>query len=43
VRLYDRLFMVEDPLAEKDKEFKDLINPESLVVRRRMQGGGVPR
>jgi len=34
VRLYDRLFMVEDPLAEKDKEFKDLINPESLVVRK---------
>ncbi len=34
VRLYDRLFMVEDPLAEKDKEFKDLINPESLVIRK---------
>ncbi|MGI6573219.1 MAG: glutamine--tRNA ligase/YqeY domain fusion protein [Fermentimonas sp.] len=34
VRLYDRLFMVEDPLAEKDKEFKNLINPESLVVRK---------
>ncbi len=34
VRLYDRLFMVEDPLAEKDREFKELINPESLVVRK---------
>lgn len=33
VRLYDRLFMVEDPLAEKDKEFKDILNPESLVVK----------
>jgi glutaminyl-tRNA synthetase len=33
VRLYDRLFMVEDPLAEKDKDFRELINPESLIVK----------
>ena len=33
VRLYDRLFMVEDPLAEKEKDFRDLINPNSLIVK----------
>ncbi|MDA3840215.1 MAG: glutamine--tRNA ligase/YqeY domain fusion protein [Patescibacteria group bacterium] len=32
VRLYDRLFMVEDPAGQKDKDFKDLINPNSLTV-----------
>ncbi|KHJ38272.1 glutamine--tRNA ligase [Pedobacter glucosidilyticus] len=31
VRLYDRLFKVEQPDAE-DGDFKDYINPESLVV-----------
>ncbi len=33
VRLYDRLFMVEDPSAEKEKDFKQLLNPESLIVK----------
>ena len=32
VRLYDRLFMVEDPSAEK-KDFRELMNPESLIKR----------
>ncbi len=32
VRLYDRLFTVEDPAAEKDKDYKDLINPDSLLI-----------
>jgi len=31
VHLYDRLFTVEDPLAEKEKDFKEFINPNSLV------------
>jgi glutaminyl-tRNA synthetase len=32
VRLYDRLFTVEDPGNEKDKDFKELINPNSLSI-----------
>ncbi|MDL2255873.1 glutamine--tRNA ligase/YqeY domain fusion protein, partial [Parabacteroides sp. OttesenSCG-928-K15] len=32
VRLYDRLFMVENPSEEKDKDFKELLNPDSLKV-----------
>jgi glutaminyl-tRNA synthetase len=34
VRLYDRLFSVEDPMAEagKDKSYLDFVNPESLEV-----------
>jgi glutaminyl-tRNA synthetase len=32
VRLYDRLFTVEDPANEKDRNFKELINPDSLKV-----------
>ena len=32
VRLYDRLFTVENPLADKEKDFKDFINPNSLKV-----------
>ncbi len=31
VRLYDRLFMIEDPSAS-DKDFRDLLNPDSLKV-----------
>ncbi|HLW09869.1 MAG TPA: glutamine--tRNA ligase/YqeY domain fusion protein [Fermentimonas sp.] len=34
VRLYDRLFTVEDPLADKEKDFKELINPDSLIVKK---------
>ncbi|UZH56648.1 glutamine--tRNA ligase/YqeY domain fusion protein [Salinimicrobium tongyeongense] len=30
VRLYDRLFTVESPDADKDKDFLDFLNPESL-------------
>lgn len=30
VRLYDRLFMVENPSAETEKDFRELLNPESL-------------
>jgi glutaminyl-tRNA synthetase len=32
VRLYDRLLTVEDPASEKDKDYKDLINPNSLKI-----------
>ena len=32
VRLYDRLFMVENPAEEKDKDFRELLNPDSLKV-----------
>ena len=34
VRLYDRLFMVEDPAGEKESDFRELINPVSLVVKK---------
>ncbi len=32
VRLYDRLFMAENPSEEKDKEFTELLNPDSLKI-----------
>jgi glutaminyl-tRNA synthetase len=32
VRLYDRLFTVEDPDADTDKDFKEFINPHSLEI-----------
>ncbi|MBZ9627018.1 glutamine--tRNA ligase/YqeY domain fusion protein [Psychroflexus sp. CAK1W] len=32
VRLYDRLFSVEDPTADKEKDFLDFVNPQSLEV-----------
>ncbi len=32
VRLYDRLFTAEDPSGEKEKDFKDLINKDSLKI-----------
>jgi glutaminyl-tRNA synthetase len=32
VRLYDRLFTVEDPTGQKDADFKDFINPDSLKI-----------
>jgi len=32
VRLYDRLFMDEDPAGHKDKDFKEFLNPDSLEV-----------
>lgn len=30
VRLYDRLFNVENPAEEKDVDFRELLNPDSL-------------
>ena len=32
VRMYDRLFMVENPAEEKDIDFRELLNPDSLSV-----------
>ena len=32
VRLYDRLFSVENPAEEKDRDFRELLNPDSLKV-----------
>ena len=32
VRLYDRLFAVENPAEEKDRDFRELLNPDSLKV-----------
>jgi len=33
VRLYDRLFSVENPSEEKNKELHELLNPDSLQIR----------
>src|SRR6056297_432827 len=32
VRQYDRLFTVEEPTADKEKNYKEYINPESLEI-----------
>jgi glutaminyl-tRNA synthetase len=32
IRLYDRLFNVADPLADKSRDFKEFINPHCLDV-----------
>jgi glutaminyl-tRNA synthetase len=32
VRLYDRLFMVENPAEDKEKDFNELLNPDSLKI-----------
>ncbi len=32
IRLYDRLFTVEDPLANEEKDFLEFINPDSLRI-----------
>lgn len=32
VRLYDRLFNVENPLADKERDFLEFLNPDSLKV-----------
>ncbi len=32
VRLYDRLFNVENPAAETERDFREMLNPESLRV-----------
>ncbi|MCC8113565.1 MAG: glutamine--tRNA ligase/YqeY domain fusion protein [Bacteroidales bacterium] len=31
-RLYDRLFAVENPAAEPDRDFREMLNPDSLKV-----------
>lgn len=33
VRLYDRLFLSENPGDEKEGDFRDFLNPESLIVK----------
>lgn len=33
VRLYDRLFMVENPTGDKERDFRDFLNPDSLIVK----------
>lgn len=33
-RLYDRLFTVENPMGDKDKDYKEFINPESLITEK---------
>lgn len=33
VRLYDRLFIVEDPAGEKERDLRELLNPNSLIVK----------
>lgn len=32
VRLYDRLFNVENPAAEPDRDFREMLNPDSLKI-----------
>jgi glutaminyl-tRNA synthetase len=32
IRLYDRLFKVEDPSSDKDVDFRELMNPDSLTI-----------
>ena len=32
IRLYDKLFTVEDPAGQKEKSYKELLNPDSLMV-----------
>ena len=34
VRLYDRLFLVENPSEDKDADFRELLNPDSLIVKK---------
>lgn len=35
VRLYDRLFTVEEPDGDKEKDFKEYLNPDSLKILQR--------
>ena len=32
VRIYDRLFLEPNPLADKERDFKEFLNPDSLKV-----------
>jgi glutaminyl-tRNA synthetase len=33
VRLYDRLFKVENPAEDKEHDFRELLNPDSLIIQ----------
>jgi glutaminyl-tRNA synthetase len=33
IRLYDRLFRIENPGDEKEKDFRECLNPDSLVIK----------
>lgn len=33
VRLYDRLFTVENPGDDKDRDFREFLNPDSLIIK----------
>jgi len=35
IRLYDRLFTVENPTGDKNKDFRDFVNPDSLKILRK--------
>ncbi|MDE7426698.1 MAG: glutamine--tRNA ligase/YqeY domain fusion protein [Muribaculaceae bacterium] len=37
VRLYDRLFNVENPAAEPDRDFREMLNPDSLKVMKNVK------
>ena len=32
MRLYERLFSVDNPAAEADRDFREMLNPDSLKV-----------
>lgn len=38
VRMYDRLFTVEDPTADEGRDYKEFLNPDSLHVIRQAYG-----
>ncbi|MEH6503481.1 MAG: glutamine--tRNA ligase/YqeY domain fusion protein [Cycloclasticus sp.] len=37
VRLYDRLFTIADPAAEKERDYKEFLNPESVSILKNCQ------
>lgn len=37
VRLYDRLFSIADPAAEKERDYKEFLNPESVSILKNCQ------
>ena len=37
VRLYDRLFNHEDPAGQKDDDYRNFLNPDSLKILNRLQ------
>ena len=34
IRLYERLFLSDEPAKEQDKELDEMLNPDSLIVNR---------